>query len=358
MIVLENLTKTYQGKKTSVGALNKVSLRIDKGDIFGIIGYSGAGKSTLIRCINLLEKPDSGKVIIKGIELTALTPRELRKQREKIGMIFQHFNLMNRRNVFDNVAYPLKGKGLSKKEIETKVLNLLELVGIKDKVGSYPAQLSGGQKQRVAIARSLANDPEVLLCDEATSALDPQTTRSILGLLKDINEKLNLTIVIITHQMEVVKDICNKVAIMENGIVVEEGSIFEVFSGPRTNIAKEFVAHTMGYENIESVLDQGLLKDTSKYELTAKISFVGQTASQAFISKVSIDYGVYANILFGSIENLQGVPFGNLIVGLTGNKLKIQEAIGFLEHNNIKVEVLKEDGAVKSIDAKCDRVIS
>ncbi|SCY69865.1 methionine ABC transporter ATP-binding protein [Alkaliphilus peptidifermentans] len=353
MILLDNLSKTYESKKVSVGALKNVTLKIEKGDMFGIIGYSGAGKSTLIRCINLLERPDSGKVVINDIDITALSPKSLRKQREKIGMIFQHFNLMNRRNVFDNVAYPLKGKGLNKVQIEEKVIKLLELVGIKDKVYSYPSQLSGGQKQRVAIARALANDPEVLLCDEATSALDPQNTRAILNLLKDINQKLNLTVVIITHQMEVVKEVCNRVAVMENGEVVEKGSILDIFSNPKRGITKEFVANTMGYDNLEDVINQGFLKNSSSYELTVKISFVGQAAGQAFISKISIDYGILANILFGSIESLQGVSFGSLIVSFSGNSAKIHEAIEFLEENNIKVEVLKENGIIKSNNAQC-----
>jgi D-methionine transport system ATP-binding protein len=341
LIILKNITKTYVGKKLTVEALKEVNLTVEKGDIFGIIGYSGAGKSTLIRCINLLERPDSGKVVVNGVDLTALSQTELRKNREKIGMIFQHFNLMNRRNVFHNVAYPLKGKGLSRKEIRDKVIELLALVGIEDKIHSYPSQLSGGQKQRVAIARALANDPEVLLCDEATSALDPQNTRSILNLIKEINEKLNLTVVLITHQMEVIKEVCNKVAVMEQGEVVEEGSLLQIFSNPKTRITKEFVAHTLHYENLDAIIDQSYIKDANKYELTAKISFVGQSAGQAFISKVSIDYGIYANILYGNIEILQGVSLGNLVVSFTGDEIRIKEAISFLEQNKVKVEVLR-----------------
>lgn len=353
MIVLHELTKTYHSKKQVVGALNKVSLEIHKGDIFGIIGYSGAGKSTLIRCINLLEKPDSGRVTINDIELTALAPKDLRKQREKIGMIFQHFNLMKRRTVYDNVAYPLKGKGYSKAEVKDKVLKLLELVGIQDKVHSYPSHLSGGQKQRVAIARALANDPEVLLCDEATSALDPQNTRAILSLLKEINERLNLTVVIITHQMEVIKEVCNRVAVLEAGEVVEEGSILDIFTKPTTKITKEFIAKTMGFKDLNSVIKQGFLKDPSKYQKTVKVTFVGQVTGQPFISKMSIEYGVLANILFGSIESIQGIPYGSLIVSLTGNPGKIQEAIAFLEGNKILVEVIEEYGTNKSNNAQC-----
>lgn len=358
MILLENVSKTYESKRLTVEALKGVNLKIEGGDIFGIIGYSGAGKSTLIRCINLLEKPDTGRVVIKNVDLTALSQKQLRKQREKIGMIFQHFNLMNRRNVYENVAYPLKGKGLSKKEVEEKVYKLLELVGIKDKVYSYPSQLSGGQKQRVAIARALANDPEVLLCDEATSALDPQNTRAILGLLKEINRKLNLTIVLITHQMDVIKEICNKVAVMEGGEVVEEAGVIEVFSNPKANITKEFIAHSVGSEKLDKAAEQEFLRNAAEYEVAARLLFVGQAAGQAFISKISIEYGVMASILFGSIENIQEVPFGRLNVRFSGNKAKIHEAIKYLEHNHIKVEVLTENGDIESADAQCGRIIS
>jgi D-methionine transport system ATP-binding protein len=358
LILLENVSKTYESKRLTVEALKGVNLKIEGGDIFGIIGYSGAGKSTLIRCINLLEKPDTGRVVIKDVDLTALSQKQLRKQREKIGMIFQHFNLMNRRNVYENVAYPLKGKGLSKKEVEEKVFKLLELVGIKDKVYSYPSQLSGGQKQRVAIARALANDPEVLLCDEATSALDPQNTRAILGLLKEINRKLNLTIVLITHQMDVIKEICNKVAVMEGGEVVEEAGVIEVFSNPKANITKEFIAHSVGSEKLDKAAEQEFLRNAAEYEVAARLLFVGQAAGQAFISKISIEYGVMASILFGSIENIQDVPFGRLNVRFSGNKAKVHEAIKYLERNHIKVEVLKENGDIESVDAQCNRVIS
>lgn len=358
MIKLENIIKSYQSRKGTVLALSNVSLEIKRGDIFGIIGYSGAGKSTLLRCINLLERPDSGKVIINSTEVTTLTQKDLRKIRGKIGMIFQHFNLMNRRNVFNNVAYPLKGKGLSREEIERKVLNLLELVGIQDKAYAYPSQLSGGQKQRVGVARALANDPEVLLCDEATSALDPQTTRGLLNLLKDINKKLNLTIVVITHQMEVVKDICNKVAVMEKGVVVEEGNLLEIFSRPKTKITQGFVASIMGCSEIDKFIGQRFIKDPYQFELAAKISFLGQTTGQPFISKISIDYGIYVNVLFGNLETIQGVHVGNLIVCFSGTQSKVYEAIGFLEDNKIKVEVLQKNEFTKSADAQCNRVVS
>ena len=248
MIKLDHITQTY---KTPEGrefkALDDVSIEIRPGEIFGIIGFSGAGKSTLVRCINLLERPTNGTVVVDGKEMTALSPKELRLARRKIGMIFQHFNLMPSRTVFGNVAYPLQGQGLSKQAIQNKVRKLLKLVDIADKETAYPSQLSGGQKQRVAIARALANDPKVLLCDEATSALDPQTTKAILTLLKDLNQKLNLTIVMITHEMAVVKEICDHVAIMEHGQVVEQGEVFSLFADPKQpEPAKDRGAHRGG----------------------------------------------------------------------------------------------------------------
>ena len=233
MIELTHISKNFASGGRTVHAVQDVSLSIGKGEIFGIIGFSGAGKSTLVRCINLLERPTSGSVTVDGKEMTALSARELWQARKKIGMIFQHFNLMPSRTVFGNVAYPLRGSGLSGEQIADKVHRLLELVGIGDKAEAYPKQLSGGQKQRVAIARALANDPNVLLCDEATSALDPQTTKAILRVLKDLNEKLGITVVIITHEMAVVKEICDRVAVMEHGRVVEQGEVFNVFADPR-----------------------------------------------------------------------------------------------------------------------------
>lgn len=344
MIILENINKTYKTKKTTVNALKNVNLKIESGDIFGIIGYSGAGKSTLVRCINLLEKPDTGKVMVNDVDLITLSTKDLRHSREKIGMIFQHFNLMNSRNVFKNIEYPLRGKGLSKEEMKEKVSKLLRLVGIEDKAYVYPSQLSGGQKQRVGIARALANDPEVLLCDEATSALDPQNTQSILKLLKTINKELNLTIVIITHQMEVIKDICNKVAVMENGEVVEQGSAIDIFSNPKANITKEFISHTMNFDKIYDVLDsKEFTKGDKNSELTVKISYVGENTAEAFISKISIEYGVLASILFGNIEFIQGTSFGNLVVKLNGSKESIDKSIEFLRGNNITVEVIAND---------------
>lgn len=241
MIRLEHITKTFQTKETNLHAVNDVSLTIDQGNIFGIIGFSGAGKSTLVRCINLLEVPSKGKVWICNTNLLELSEEELRKERQKMGMIFQHFNLLAQRTVLDNVTFPLEIMGKKKAQAREKARELLKLVGLEDKESSYPAQLSGGQKQRVAIARALATDPDILLCDEATSALDPITTSNILSLLKEINEKLGLTIVIITHQMEVVKQICHKVAIMEEGKVVEEGLVSQVFTTPKSEVTKKLL---------------------------------------------------------------------------------------------------------------------
>ena len=254
MIELVNVEKTYYSKAGDIHALHKTSLSIKAGEIFGIIGLSGAGKSTLVRCINMLEKPTAGQVFVDGQELTAMSEAQLRKARQSIGMIFQHFNLLPARTVAGNVAYPLKGSGLSKEDIQKKVATLLELVGIGDKADAYPSQLSGGQKQRVAIARALANDPQVLLCDEATSALDPQTTKAILHLLKHLNETLGITIVLITHEMAVVKEICDRVAVMEYGRVVEQGEVFTVFAEPKQDITKSFIHTTSNLQKVEELI--------------------------------------------------------------------------------------------------------
>lgn len=252
MITFENITKTYGGK-THVQALKGISLTIHDGEIFGIIGKSGAGKSTLVRCINMLEKPTTGKVIIDDKELTAMSDSQLRAERKNIGMIFQHFNLLSSRTVFDNIAFPLELAGASKEVIRSKVDSLLELVGLTDRQFNYPSQLSGGQKQRVGIARALASDPKILLCDEATSALDPQTTKSILELLKDINKRLGITIVIITHEMAVIKEICDRVAVIEGGVIKEQGRVIDVFTNPQSETMKEFVKSVINMELPEGI---------------------------------------------------------------------------------------------------------
>lgn len=347
MIELKQVSKTFKSRGQIVEALTNINLKINQGDIFGIIGYSGAGKSTLIRCLNYLEIPTVGEVVINQQVLGELSAKQLREARRKIGMIFQHFNLMQSRNVYENIAYPLKGQGLSQNEIKEKVNRLLSLVGLEEKATVYPNQLSGGQKQRVAIARALANDPEVLLCDEATSALDPQTTKSILGLLREINESLGITIVLITHQMEVVKDICHKVAVMEGGYIVEDGPIVDIFSNPQTEIAKDFVSHLFQDERIFELLEsRGVFEELTELEKLVKISFVGQQTGKAFISSISKLFNIDASILFGSVEIIQKTPIGHLIVSLHGNESGIEQALTYLNENKIKVEVLSHDGVL------------
>lgn len=254
-IVIDNVSKAFVAKDGTVEALKNVSLSIEEGDIYGVIGMSGAGKSTLVRCMNFLERPDEGYVLIEGKSLSDYSQKELQKQREKIGMIFQHFNLLMQKSVLENVCFPLYIQKYSKKEARKKAIELLELVGLADKKHAYPAQLSGGQKQRVAIARALASDPKILLCDEATSALDPRTTSSILELLKDINQRFGITIVIITHQMSVVREICSHVAIMQNGEVVETGEVAEVFAHPKSKVARELIVRRGDYREIEEAMD-------------------------------------------------------------------------------------------------------
>lgn len=352
MIYLKNIKKVYETKGHRIEAVKGANLHVEAGTIVGVIGYSGAGKSTLIRCINLLESPTSGEVIVDGKDLTKLSPKELRKARERIGMIFQHFNLMKSRNVFENVAYPLKGKGLKKEQIREKVESLLDLVNLSDKTNAYPSQLSGGQKQRVAIARALANDPQVLLCDEATSALDPETTQSILKLLKQINKKLGLTIVIITHQMEVVKEICQKVAVMDDGEIVEEGDILQIFVNPKAQMTKKFVSTVFHFDKIYEFLEkESFISGITEEEIIAKISFVGHKTGQAFISKVSRKFKVDASILFGNIELIQEIPIGNLIVKFNGSKEGIIQSINYLKQNNIHVEVIKNARTYEYLNA-------
>lgn len=342
MIELKNIQKVFNTKDKDVHAVNDVSIHVEKGDVYGVIGFSGAGKSTLIRCINLLERPTSGEVIVNGKSLLKLSSKELREERKKIGMIFQHFNLMKSRTIFQNIAFPLKGSGLSKEEIKIKVNGLLELVDLKDRGNSYPSQLSGGQKQRVAIARALANDPDVLLCDEATSALDPQTTQSILELLKNLNEKLNLTIVIITHEMSVVKSICNKVAIMENGKVVEKGSIVDIFTRPQNQVTKDFINTTTNMNKIYEMIENNeSLVATEGNETLVRLLYSSGNTKDALMSYLVVTYQVSFNILFGNVEMLSDVPIGNLVVKLDGEKENIEKAIAYIKEQGVGVEVLK-----------------
>ena len=344
MIRLENVSKTFTDSNKEVHAVNNVSLTINDGDIFGIIGFSGAGKSTLVRCINLLEKPTEGKVFVDDAEITALSGKELRKARKKIGMIFQHFNLMPSRTIFGNVAYPLRGSGLSKEEIKEKVHHLLELVGISEKENAFPSQLSGGQKQRVAIARALANDPNILLCDEATSALDPQTTKSILKLLQQLNQTLGITVVVITHEMAVVKEICNRVAVMDHGDVVEEGEVFHVFASPKEPLTRSFIKTTSNLQKIEELIaaDSPVVA-TKKGELIVRLSYVEKNTSEPLISTVTRKFGIILNIVFADVEIVQNAPIGGTVAIVSGEGSRIDEALQYLRDKNVGVEVIKDD---------------
>ncbi len=341
MIELQNVEKSYYSKAGDIHALKTTNLTIKAGEIFGIIGLSGAGKSTLVRCINMLERPTAGKVFVDGAELTAMNDAELRKTRQSIGMIFQHFNLLASRTVYDNIAFPLEIQGLSKAEIAKRVQPLLKLVQLETRANYYPSQLSGGQKQRVGIARALASNPKVLLCDEATSALDPQTTKSILSLLKDINKKMQLTIVMITHQMEVVTEICDRVAVIENGTIIEQGSMVDVFTNPQHETTKEFTKSVMNAELPEMIRSMDLKATyVPNGKLVARISFLGQSAGQPVVSSMVKKFDVDVSILCGNIAQLKNVPFGTLVIEITGSKDGITQALDYLHAQNLKTEVI------------------
>lgn len=341
MIELVNVEKTYYSKAGDIHALKTTNLNIKTGEVFGIIGLSGAGKSTLVRCINMLERPTAGRVFVDGAELTAMNDAQLRKARQSIGMIFQHFNLLTSRTVYDNIAFPLEIQGLNKAEIEKKVRPLLELVQLEERASYYPSQLSGGQKQRVGIARALASDPKVLLCDEATSALDPQTTKSILDLLKDINKKMNLTIVMITHQMEVVKAICDRVAVIENGEIIEEGPMIDVFTNPQHPTTKEFTKSVINAELPEMVKQMQLTPEYADgSKLIARLSFIGNSAGEPIVSGMVKKFDVDVSILYGNIDQLKDMPFGTLIIEVSGTKAGIHNALDYLRAQNLKTEVI------------------
>ena len=343
MIELSHISKDFGSGSYAVHAVRDVSLSIGSGEIFGIIGFSGAGKSTLVRCVNLLECPTSGTVTVDGRELTTLTPKELRQERRKIGMIFQHFNLMPSRTVAGNVAYPLRGSGLSRKEINEKVQRLLGLVGIAEKADAYPSQLSGGQKQRVAIARALANDPKVLLCDEATSALDPQTTKSILHLLRQLNETLGITIVLITHEMAVVKEICGRVAVMEYGSVVEQGEVFTVFAEPKQEITRSFIHTTSNLRKVEELIaEDSPVTRLQPGELIVRLSYIQRNVNEPLISAVSQKFNISLNIIFADIAIVQDSPIGGTAAIISGERGQITKAIEYLIEKNVGVEVIRD----------------
>lgn len=345
MITVKNLRKVYQSNGKAVEALRGIDLEISKGEIFGIIGFSGAGKSSLVRCLNLLEQPSGGSIIIGHQEMTKLSPGQLRKARTKIGMIFQHFNLLYNRTVFGNVAFPLEIAKAPRLEIEKRVTQLLSLVGLEDKAQAYPGQLSGGQKQRVGIARALANDPQVLLCDEATSALDPQTTKSILGLLKDINQQLKITIVLITHEMGVIKEICDRVAVIEEGKIIEQGTMLEIFTQPKTKTAQGFVGSIFNSSIPAEIKNRQLILEGEKIrKKLVRIIFVGEWAGQPVISNLVKKYQVDANILSGNIEHLKDQPFGTLLVEIAGNNGDTEQAIEYLQSLGLGIEVMDNVG--------------
>jgi D-methionine transport system ATP-binding protein len=334
VIEIQNLSKCFQNGNECIWAIKNVSFHVNRGEIFGIIGLSGAGKSTLIRCLNRLEEPTQGRIIIDGVDITALDKRELRAKRKDIGMIFQHFNLLSQKTTYENIALPLELAGLDKKEINSRVNELLEYVGLRDKRNAYPSQLSGGQKQRVAIARALANNPKILLSDEATSALDPKTTKSILELLNRIRNELGLTIVMITHQIEVVKDICDRVAIMENGEIVEINTVEELFRRPKSKTAKAFIS------SLKSDVQEEFVIPEEFNGRVVRLSFWGDNAKKPIVSHMIKKFNIDVNILSGNISQLMSTSAGHLIVELVGEDGEIQAAIDYLKSQDVDVEVM------------------
>ncbi|WP_438494652.1 methionine ABC transporter ATP-binding protein [Paenibacillus sp. IHBB 3054] len=337
MIELKGLTKVYGKGSKAATALWDLNLSIKKGEVFGVIGHSGAGKSTLIRCINLLERPTEGEVWVNGVDLTALNQRQLQVQRRKIGMIFQHFNLLTSATVYDNIAFPLRLMGTPGKEIDHKVKELITLVGLEQHLNKYPAQLSGGQKQRVGVARALASDPDVLLCDEATSALDPQTTDSILRLLLDINKRFNLTIVLITHEMHVIQSICDRVAVIHGGGIIEQGDVAEVFLKPKHEVTKEFIrSETQQDGPLRAAIDAV----NGEFGKAVKITFLGQKTYESTLSHVARGTGVNFAILQGTISTIKDVPYGQLIVRFEGSPEAVEATIAELTAQGLDVEVI------------------
>ncbi len=347
MIKLDNIDVTFHQKKRTIEAVKDVTIHINQGDIYGIVGYSGAGKSTLVRVINLLQVPTAGKitidedVIFEGDKVT-LTPAQLRIKRREIGMIFQHFNLMAQMTAAENVAFALKHSGLTKEEKATKVAKLLDLVGLADRAENYPSQLSGGQKQRVAIARALANDPKILISDESTSALDPKTTKQILALLQELNEKLGLTIVMITHEMQIVKDICNRVAVMQDGQLIEEGSVLEIFSHPKQELTQDFIKTATGIdEALVKIYQQGIVQNLPEDSLLVQLKYSGASTDTAIVNDLYKMYQVTSNILYGNIEILDHTPVGELVVILSGEPAQLHHALEAVAEAQVEVTVLK-----------------
>lgn len=346
MIKLEHLTQTYVAPDGTVfNALKDINIHVKPGEIYGIIGRSGAGKSTLIRCINLLNRPSSGKVIIDGLDLTSLNAEKLREQRQSIGMIFQHFNLLHSRTVYNNIALPLELAGHPTSHIQEVIEPLLTLVGLEEHRNKYPSQLSGGQKQRVAIARALASQPKILLSDEATSALDPETTTATLQLLKKINHELGVTIVLITHEMEVVKQICDRVAVLDKGVIVEEDSVIEVFAHPKSNTTKAMIGNIMAHDLPDSILTTVRQQKTlhgEDFVHLLRLSFIGSKVTQPVISECSRQFNIDFNILRGSVEEVQGRTLGSLTVYLVCDRSTYTHAVEFISSRGVYVEELND----------------
>ncbi|HFI0592838.1 TPA: methionine ABC transporter ATP-binding protein [Streptococcus suis] len=349
IIKLDKIDVTFRQRKREITAVKDVSIHINQGDIYGIVGYSGAGKSTLVRVINLLQVPTGGTITVDKDVLfengkATLTPAQLREKRRDIGMIFQHFNLMAQSTAAENVAFALKHSGLSKEKKAEKVKKLLDLVGLADRAENYPAQLSGGQKQRVAIARALANDPKILISDESTSALDPKTTKQILTLLQELNEKLGLTIVLITHEMQIVKDIANRVAVMQDGRLIEEGSVLEIFSHPKQELTKDFIKTATGIdEALVKIYQQGIVKELPDNSVLVQLKYSGASTDTAIVNDLYKFYQVSSNILYGNIEILDHIPVGELVVILSGEQANIQRALTAVREANVEVNILKGD---------------
>lgn len=332
MIELKNVSKTFDSGTGEVDALKNVTLTINDGDIYGIIGMSGAGKSTLVRCINLLEKPSSGEIIVNGERLDTMSPAQLRAARRNITMIFQHFNLLMQRTCLKNICFPMELAGVKKTEAEKRARELLELVGLPDKANAYPAQLSGGQQQRIAIARALATDPKVLLCDEATSALDPNTTQSILHLLKEINQTLGVTIVVITHEMRVIEQICQRVAVIDQSCIAEIGNVSDVFTHPKSDIAKALILPKSPAENLPPCTGKRL-----------RLVFDGSCSNEPVISRITLECHVPVNILFADTRIVEGSIYGHMVIDLPDDPQQFHDVLRWLDHNHISY--LQEDGS-------------
>ena len=346
IIKLDQIDVTFHQKKRTITAVKDVTIHIKEGDIYGIVGYSGAGKSTLVRVINLLQKPSAGRITVDNDVIfdgkVTLTAEQLRHKRQDIGMIFQHFNLMSQKTAEENVAFALKHSELSKEEKKAKVAKLLDLVGLADRAENYPSQLSGGQKQRVAIARALANDPKILISDESTSALDPKTTKQILSLLQELNRKLGLTIVLITHEMQIVKDIANRVAVMQDGRLIEEGSVLEIFSDPKQPLTQDFISTATGIdEAMVKIEKQEIVEHLSENSILVQLKYAGASTDEPLLNELYKHYQVTANILYGNIEILDGTPVGELVVVLSGEKEALASAQDAIRQAGVQLKVLK-----------------